>query len=304
MFEAIPPYSVRTKDGTWPFKLRVYGDGNVDAKRRFDFVAPIVNPETNRTNAFTLQAPYELSQQNIVFTNLTDVSTPQATNAGSPRRIDYDYEKNLLAVAYRAGDPTGEKCRSMINSWPVPLYKNLTWDLSFKLGGDLPGEEWPLTRHSVSPKLLWQIKTDNKESPDPSYPSMGFWVDTDPDNKELVRLTFFRRKFATATIAESERWHIGGLKRGEFIDVVVQVGLNDRDDGPTNTGILKVWVNGKLIVYQIGRNLIQQTITTANKDIISSLPRFALGVYLMAENEPVQQTFITQWRSARMLVAD
>lgn len=301
VFEATPPYAVQTKDGLWNFKLAVYPE-KVDLKRRFDFVAPIIHAETAHTNALTLQTPYSYYGQ-MQFGNLSDMSSPvRATNEGSPGRIEYDGSAKLLTVAYRAGDPSSfEKCRVMINSWPVPTRKMLTWDLSFKLGGDLPGEAWPMTPATVSPKLLWQIKSDNYETSGSSFPSMGFFVDTDTEDSSSIRLTFFQRLHNVHY--NDFRWSVGGLKTGQFIDVVVQAGLNDGDDAG-NTGILKVWVNGKLLAYRTGRNLIQQTITTANKDIISSLNRFAFGVYLMSEGSPVQQDFVTKWRRVRMLEAE
>jgi hypothetical protein len=299
VFEATPPYSVRTRDGLWGIKLGVYPE-KVDLKRGFDFVTPIVNSETGHTKALTLQTPYSYYRQ-MQFGNLSDTSSPvKATNAGSPGRIQYDGTNKLLTIAYRAGDPPSqEKCRVMINSWPLPARRNLTRDLSFKLGGDLPGEAWPMTPATVSPKLLWQIKNDNYETSASAFPSMEFYVDTDTEDSTSIRLTFFQR--LSNVHSNDYRWSIGGLKPGQFIDVVVQAGLDDRDDA-VNTGIMKVWVNGKLIAYRAGRNLIRQTITTANKDLIASLNRMVFGVYMMSEADPVQQSFVTQWRRARMLV--
>lgn len=280
-FEAIPPYFVETKDGPKRVKLGIYGTWE-DIRRGFDFVRPIINPETNRTNALTLQMPV-LTSNGMQFVNVSDASTPRASNAIPGQRINF--ANGELKVGYLANDPpSGEKCRTMINSWPVPTRRTLTWDLSFKLGGYTASEAWPVTKATQTPTLLWQLKAD------PGFPSMGFFVDTSSEDASKIQLTFFQR--STNQSFNDFRWVIPDLPRDKPIDVVIQANLDDRD-APANQGTLRVWVNGKLVADRIGRNLVQG---------ISDPHRWAFGVYLTSESYAVPQSRVTIWRRARMLV--
>lgn len=301
VFEATPGYQVQTRDGLWTVPLYLYGDKDMkEHRRRFDFVAPIINPSTGRMNALSLQTPYSRFY-NLNDNHMANGLGPIDLNAGSPKRVEYNVVngEGRLTVAYRPGDPpSSDKLRVMVNSWPVPLYRQMTYDLSFKLGGEAEGEEWPVEQGS--PKLLWQIKSDNPDASLNSFPSMGFWVSPDDRNPDLISLTFFRRTQNVADIPATGKWTISGLRRGEFIDVRVRTVLNDRDDA---NGILDVWVNGTNLVYRTGRNLIQLPSPDNGKaGIVDRLNRFAFGVYLMSHENPTQQTFVTQWRRARLLI--
>lgn len=280
VFTAQPPYYVQTKDTLKRVKLGIYGTGD-DVARGFDFVSPIINPATNRTNALTLQTPIQNANGTMSFLNVSDGSTPKASNLLPGRRIDY--ANGLLTVGYQSGDPASpDKCRVMVNSWPVPTRTTLTWDLSFKLG--TATQPWPLTKPTVSPTLLWQLKAD------PGHPSMGFFIDTSPANIANLQLTFFQRR--QNLWGNDMRWVIPDVKRGEEINMVIQAVLDDRSD-PYSSGKLKVWINGKLLFERVGRNLIQD---------LPDVHRWAFGVYLMAESVPSPTSRVTVWKRARMLV--
>lgn len=281
-FVAKPPYFVQTKDGAKRVKLGIYGT-NDDIARIFDFVAPFINPQTQRTNALTFQMPV-LTANGMRFLNISDASTPVASNSIPGERISY--QSGELFVGYRANDPaSGEKCRVMVNSWPIPTRTVLTWDLSFKLGGTQLGEDWPVTKPTTSPTLLWQLKAD------PGFPSMGFFVDTSSEDQSKIQLTFFQR-LANESL-NNFRWVVPDIEKSQPIKVIVQAQLDDRDDA-FNQGFLRVWVNGRLIAERHGRNLIQG---------MAEPHRWAFGTYLMSESVPVDQNRITIWQRARMLVA-
>lgn len=281
VFEAVPPYYITQADSS---KLRIplaYYDVNnkTEYTRRFDFVAPLVNPTTNHSNLLSLQAPVPVADS-INFLILGDYSAIPLTNNGSPKRTFFDPLQKELTVAYRAWDPpSGEKARVQLNTFPVITRREMTYDLSFKLGGNLLGEEWPMTKTSLSPKLLWQIKAD------PGFPSMALIVDTDYNDPTSIRLSFVRRLENIAAVAQ--RYEVGGLKPNQFIDVSIQATLDDRD----GNGHVKLWVNGKLLVYYFGRTLIKGM----------GPHRMAFGLYLMNEPNSLPFDVVSIWRAARVL---
>ncbi len=280
-FVATPPYVIQMKDGPRRIQLGMYGTTD-DVVRGFDFVSPFINPQTNRTNALTLQTPVQ-TLTGMKFVNVSDTSTPRAANWIPGDRIAY--QPGELTIGYHPMDPvSSEKCRVMINSWQIPTRTTLTWDLSFKLGGSTPEEAWPKTKPTTSPTLLWQIKAD------PGYPSMGFFVDTSSSDQSKIQLTFFQRLQNQSF--NDFRWVVPDIDGSQPINVIVQASLDDRDDAD-NMGTLKVWVNGQLIASRQGRNLIQG---------LSEPNRWAFGVYLTSEAVPINQSRITVWRRARMLV--
>jgi hypothetical protein len=209
---------------------------------------------------------------------------PKASNIIPGLRVSFANDE--LRISYFANDPpSGEKCRVMVNSWPVPTRKMLTWDLSFKLGGGTLAEAWPVTQATVTPTLLWQVKAD------PGFPSMGFFVDTSSEDKSKIQLTFFQR--SGNVWFNDFRWIVPDLPRDQSINVVIQANLDDRD-AADNQATLRVWINGRLIADRVGRNLIQG---------IADPHRWAFGVYLTSESTAIAQTRITVWKRARMLVS-
>jgi hypothetical protein len=283
VFTAQPPYFIDTASGPKRVVLGIYGTSD-DIERDHDFVAPLINPRTNRSNALTVQTP--IVEDGLArHVNLSDNSTPRLANTIPGDRVRFDGEK--LIIGYRAGDPpSADKCRVMVNAWQVPTRRELTWDLEVTLGGIEAGEAWPRTKPTVTPTLLWQLKAD------PGFPSMGIFVDTSPEDTSQIQLTFFQR--LSNRWKNDLRWVIPNLQPGVPIGIVVQAVLDDRN-GPDNTGQLRVWVNGHLFVDRRGRNLIRD---------LAEPHRWAFGVYLMSESGPADTTRITQWHRARMLASD
>jgi hypothetical protein len=284
VFTAKPPFSVTTKAGTKRVVLGIYGSKD-DVARSHDFVAPLINPTTGRTNVLTLQTTAVVNRV-PTFTNISDTSVPSAATADTNGRFGLDAHGHLR-VAYLANDPpSSEKLRTQVNSWPVPTRQPLTWDLSFRLAGTGTGESWPVTKFTTSPVLIWQLKSD------PGFPPMGIMVDVDPERPtQAVQLTFFQR--LSNVSAYSRRWVVGGVDPKVFNDLIVQAIPDDRETHEGGVGTLKVWLNGKLLINNTGRNLIAG---------LPDLNRWCFGLYLTAESTPSPISRYSTWRRARMLV--
>lgn len=284
VFTARPPFNVATKAGTKRVVLGIYGSKD-DVARTHDFVAPLVNPATGRTNVMTLQTT-ALINKVPAFTNISDISSPPAAKVDTGGRYGLD-SQGQLRVAYLANDPPStEKLRVQVNSWPIPTRQTLTWDLSVRFAGGGAGETWPLTKFSVSPVLIWQLKSD------PGFPPMGMMVDVDPENPtKALQLTFFQR--LSNVSAYSRRWVVGGIDPNAFNDLIVQAVPDDREPGAGGIGMLKVWLNGKLFVNTTGRNLIPD---------LPDLNRWCFGLYMVADSTPSPIGRYSTWRRARLLV--
>lgn len=284
VFTARPPFNVATKAGTKRVVLGIYGTKD-DVPRTHDFVTPLVNPATGRTNVMTLQTAAVINKV-PTFTNISDISSPPAAKADTSGRYGLDAQ-GQLRVAYLANDPPStEKLRTQVNSWPIPTRQTLTWDLSVRFAGSGAGETWPLTKFSVSPVLIWQLKSD------PGFPPMGMMVDVDPENPtKALQLTFFQR--LSNVSAYSRRWIVGGIDPNAFNDLIVQAVPDDRESGAGGIGMLKVWLNGKLFVNTTGRNLIPD---------LPDLNRWCFGLYMVAESTPSPVARYSTWRRARLLV--
>lgn len=284
VFTARPPFNVATKAGTKRVVLGLYGSKD-DVARTHDFVTPLVNPATGRTNVMTLQTT-ALINKVPTFTNVSDISSPPASKADTSGRYGLD-KQGQLRVAYLPNDPPStEKLRVQVNSWPIPTRQTLTWDLSVRFAGSGAGEAWPLTKFSVSPVLIWQLKSD------PGFPPMGMMVDVDPENPtKALQLTFFQR--LSNVSAYSRRWVVGGIDPNAFNDLIVQAVPDDREPGAGGIGTLKVWLNGKLFVNTTGRNLIPD---------LPDLNRWCFGLYMVADSTPSPIGRYSTWRRARMLV--
>lgn len=281
VFRSTPPYFIATKSGTQRVRLGIYGTDD-DIERSHDFVGPFINPRTGRTDALSIQVPVQ-ADSGTYFATLTDASAPPVSN-----RIPGDraaFASGVLKLGYHAYDPpSADKCRAMINSWPVPTRTRLIWDLSLRLGDAASGMPWPSKRLRTSPTLIWQLKAD------PGWPSMGIYINPSPQNEGNVRLTFFQRINSAQAI--DHQWSTSEISLDSQIEILIEATLDDRD-APHNVGKLRVWVNGVLIASRDGRNLIQD---------MNEPHRWAFGVYLPADANPQSQARITTWTRSRLLV--
>jgi len=273
-FQATPPFVVEQEAGATEWKLRTYP--GPEAPREHDFVGPFINPNTGLPNVLTLQC----AVPGVGHRNLSEVSSPPLTNSGVPGRAEFN--GSALVLAYRAGDPpSSEKCRVQVNAHAVPTRRVVTWALGVQLGD--AANPWPMRPATTAPVLLWQLKADVMGMT--TFPSMGLFVDTDRDDATKLRLTWFRREQNTKS--PEIREERGGLDPGQRLDVVIRAILDDRDDG---IGEVVVWVNGTILGGHFGRTLIQGL----------APHRWAFGLYLMSDANPVPYTYVTRWTAARM----
>lgn len=281
LFVAKPPYFVVANNRSYRVKLGTYGSRD-DVERGFEFVENFANNSTQRINAQSVQTPV-FSRGRIDFRTLVDADLPVPGSHFVPGRVEKT--ANALKIAYMAGDPpSAEKCRSMINTWPIPTQRELLWDLSFKAGDTAKGEGWPLFPSNLSPVLVWQVKAE------PGRPSMAISLDTDEKDKTKLRLKFHQRQFDTPeTILVAD---VGGLDVGAYIDVVMKAVLDDREPAQGGQGFWSIWVNGNPVGSFQGRTLRQNM----------EPHRWAFGVYMYTQSKPATFSRITYWRRAAMLV--
>lgn len=281
VFVAKPPYYVAANNRLYRVKLGIYGTRD-DIERGFEFVENFANSSTQRINAQSVQTPV-LSHGGIVFRTLVDADLPAPGSNFVTGRVEKD--TGTLKIAYLAGDPpSAEKCRSMINTWPIPSQRELLWDLSFKAGDAEKGEVWPLFPSNLSPVLIWQVKAE------PGRPSMAISLDTDDRDRTKLRLKFLQRQFDTPeSILVAD---VGGLQTGTYVDVMMKAVLDDREPAQGGQGYWSIWVNGKPVGSFQGRTLRQNM----------EPHRWAFGVYMYTHSKPTSFSRITYWRRAAMLV--
>lgn len=282
-FVATPPYSVQTITGLKSVPLIPYG-GKQEVPRTHDFVSAFVNPANQRPNALTVQTPIVVNGA-LQFVNLHEVSTPPLTAQGSPGRASL--ENGALKLAYFANDPaSSEKLRTQVNSYAIPTRRKLTWDLSFKFGGDQPGEAWPTVKYTTSPVLIWQVIQNIR-----GFPPLVLMVDTDPaDSNKLMLILAWR---GTNTQTYTNRWTVAGINKNQYYDVVIQSSLDDRESPRGGQGQLRMWVNG-----QMAADLNQRTLYPDLEDTY----RWAIAIYQTNEPSPIALNRVMKWRRARMMV--
>lgn len=282
-FVATPPYSVQTLSGFKSVPLIPYG-GKQEVPRTHDFVSAFVNPLNQRPNAFTVQTPISVNGS-LQYVNLHEASMPPLTAQGSPNRASI--ENGALKLAYFANDPaSSEKLRTQVNSYAIPTRRKLTWDLSFKFGGDQVGEAWPSVKYTTSPVLIWQV-IQNKSG----YPPMVLLADTDPADSNKLLLILAWRSSNTANY--THRWTIAGLNKNQYHDLIIQSTLDERDSTAGGQGMLRMWING-----QLAADLNQRTLFRDLDDTY----RWVIAVYQTNEPAPIALNRVMKWRRARMMV--
>ncbi|RZI79042.1 MAG: hypothetical protein EOP38_26385, partial [Rubrivivax sp.] len=174
-----------------------------------------------------------------------------------------------------------------VNSYSIPTRRALTWDLSFKFGGDKVGEAWPTVKYTSSPVLIWQVIQSTR-----GYPPMVLMVDTDPaDSNKLLLILAWR---STNTVAYTNRWTVASLAKNQYHDLVIQANLDERETAAGGRGQLRMWING-----QLAADLNQRTLFPDLDDTY----RWVVALYQTNEPSPIALTRVMKWRRARMMVA-
>lgn len=252
-----------------------------DAPRFFDFggSAPFVNPYTGVPDAATMIS----GVRSGASTNRVVLSGGAITNKGIPGRIEKS--EGMTMIAYRAGDPiVSGACRAQLASYPVPSRVRLVWDLEFRAGGSAAGDQWPDSVPGLNPVLLWQLKAPSLQ------PSLAMTVDTDPSDPTALQLTFSRKAGGDPKVFALGS--IGGIQRGAFTSVVMEVFLDEREVAHGGSGFWRVWVNGSLVIDMFGPTL------TYGAD---RPHQWFLATYLYRNTVPFDESRVVFWRKARML---
>jgi hypothetical protein len=250
--------------------------------RTHDFVAAFIDPKTLRPNAISVQSAIP-EAGSVVHRNLYENGVPVLGATGAPLRVEK--RADGLRIAYLPNDPpSGDRLRTLVNSYALPTRTPLTWDLSVRFGSE--SEPWPMRPYTTSPVLIWQVIQFSS-----GYPPIGILVDTDPASSGKLLLTVFQR--AQNTSAYTQRWTVNGLEAGRFHDLVIEATLDDRDPAEGGIGKFRVSLNGTLIAERNERNLMKE---------VNDVHRWAFGVYQTNEPKAINMTRATTWRRARLLV--
>lgn len=251
------------------------------APRFFDFggSAPFVNPYTDVSDAATLISGVR-SGANV---RQVVLSAGAITNEGIPDRIEK--REGMTMIAYRAGDPiVAGACRAQLASFPLSSRVRLVWDLEFRAGGSAAGDEWMYSAPGVTPVLLWQLKAPSLQ------PSLAMIVDTDPADPTLLQLTFSRKAGGDPKVFSLGS--VGGIERGDFTSVVMEVFLDEREVAHGGSGFWRVWVNGRLVIDSFGPTLAYGA---------DQPHQWFLATYLYRNTVPFDESRVVFWRKARML---
>ncbi len=274
-FAASPPYSVLINGIPRAVNL-----GGVRRHHTFAPLGSLLNTATGQPDVATMLAgdPIELKGGNGVYWGSAIRSD------GVPGRIAIAGDR--LMIAYRAGDAVvAGKSRTQISSYAVPSRQKVVWDLTFTLGNAELRTGWPIAPVAVHPVAIWELK-----APD-AQPALTMAVDTNPLDPQSLTLIFGRRGgLATTTTRIAQ---VNGINRYEAVSVVMEANLDERELSKQGQGYWRVWVNGTLSVDTVGPTLSAR----ANEP-----HQWFLATYLYQDSQPVPDTWITYWSSARMMV--
>jgi hypothetical protein len=190
-------------------------------------------------------------------------------------------------IRYVANDgTTAGKCRTQLNSFPIPPRTRVRWELSVAFGGEDTENQWHLSPPRTSPVAFWQTK-----SPSGANPSMFAVVDTDPrDPGNSLALYFFRKGGREQSISLVATVH--GIARGVSVPIIIDAFLDERPSTEGGKGRMQVTVNGAVVANVIGPTLIWG----------EGAHNWAISMYLFEEARPYPHTRASFWQTARLFV--
>jgi hypothetical protein len=270
---------------TEPYVIDVMGSNRLvplyGASRSYDFSGdvPFVNPVTGVADAGSFQGwdPVLGASRNLLGRDMTD--------EGLPGRVEK--RNGMTMVRYNAGDGiTAGKCRTQVNSYPIPPRTHVRWELEVAFGSHDTENAWVLTPPMKSRVLFWQVKSTVLGNP-----SMQAVVDTDAsDPTRSLSITFLRKGGRAKSFARIAR--VTGIPRNTLIPIVIEAFLDERETGDGGKGRMKVWVNGVVVGDVIG-----PTLTWGH-----GVHNWSMDMYLFSEAKPYRYTRASFWRVARMYV--
>jgi hypothetical protein len=190
-------------------------------------------------------------------------------------------------VRYNAGDGiTAGKCRTQVNSYPIPPRTHVRWELEVAFGADDAENTWVLTPPMESRVLFWQVK-----STVPGNPSMQAVVDTDSnDPTKSLSITFLRKGGRAAGFTHVGR--VNGIPRNTLVPITIEAFLDERETADGGKGRMKVWVSGIAVGDVVG-----PTLTWGQ-----GVHNWSMDMYLYSEPRPYRYTRASFWKVARMFV--
>lgn len=293
-----------------PYVINIMGSARrIDlggAARTHDFSGNVsfVNPATRAADPWLLQAwhPTFAASFNPPLGGSYDLEHQRITNDGIPGRVAKATFKGEPAtmVRYNAGDSITEgKCRSQLNSWPVPPRTRVRWELDVAFGQGDGQNDWQLTPPAswvnngkawvlapeASPVLFWQLRLLKLST----HPALAAHVDTDSKDPGKLSLYFTQM---SGEDAPAEIGRVNGIPRHTPVSIVIEAFLDEREAAEGGKGLLHIWVNGRLVVEKAGPTLTPGAAEHS----------WQLDAYLWNEARPYRHTRSVFWRTARMVV--
>ena len=301
-FVAISPYSVLV-NGTEQ-TVQIY-----NAPRTYDFVGdPFSNPNTGLPDIAAM-----LSWRSDPAEPLTQRGAG-ITADGKPGHIEkLDSRRLMLAVV--AGDEPSSwvVCKSQITSYAVPSRQKVYWDYIVQFGSPMQDQDpaqdpdkqtqWDLTAPGTHPVMISQLKPSSFTG----YTPLSIYVDTDTRHPSKLLLSFTMRKgVQPAKLTNVGKAH--NLERYVPVRIVQEAFLDERETADGGQGYWRAWVNGALIVNEVGPTLAatsglpadpSQPVTTPHQLSLSSYPYNDPYTDKPCPNEFNRYTY---WYRAKMLV--
>ncbi|MCP9761116.1 hypothetical protein EGI20_17955, partial [Aquitalea sp. S1-19] len=157
-------------------------------------------------------------------------------------------QKGYTAIGIIAGDGiVEEKLRTQVNAFPISTRKHLAWELKFRMGGRNLSTPWHKAPVGESSATVWQLKT-------PGYgPTLLMGVDSDAQDKNKLEISFDAR--VNPQLGGQRLGQLAGIDPDGENHVRIEAFLDEREASQGGKGILKITVNGKVIVDKKGPNV-------------------------------------------------
>lgn len=220
------------------------------------------------------------------------------------------------------GAAAAGKRRAQVFFDKVRSRRRVCWDLSFRLPDedDLPYSANPAYKY---PMLVWQMKGSNDPFAAMSVESNGdgtanlYWYQK--WSSDSADVTNYRRQFNagntgnTTAQAQSTRFFNYTFQRGQWLDILIESYLDERDitTAAGGFGYTNVWINGVQVLCYSGPTLSYRDTGGATPEAHSwmvgvyrhesSVPAALKELDLDRQTNPAPYTRATEWRRAKLM---